>query len=223
MAGSRPTARVYIDGFNLYYGALRKTPHRWLDVLEWSRLLLPHHEVEAVVYCTARVTALPHDPHAPTRQQFYLRALESLAPRVEVLEGHFRVRDVTSARVPNVSCTCCASRGCKCCAATTATIKKPEEKGSDVNLAVRLVRDHFVYAHEASLVVSDDSDLQEAVRILEGMGRRVIVANPRKGRAPSLVARERREVRPKTLARAQFPSTVTLPDGSTTSKPGTWQ
>jgi hypothetical protein len=24
--------RVYIDGFNLYYGLLRGTPHKWLDL-----------------------------------------------------------------------------------------------------------------------------------------------------------------------------------------------
>jgi hypothetical protein len=24
---------VYVDGFNLYYGALKGTPYRWLDIL----------------------------------------------------------------------------------------------------------------------------------------------------------------------------------------------
>ena len=34
---------VYIDGFNLYYRALRRTPYRWLDVRRLAQLLLPQH------------------------------------------------------------------------------------------------------------------------------------------------------------------------------------
>lgn len=218
----RPTARVYIDGFNLYYGALRGTAHKWLDVAAWSRMLLPHYELEHVTYCTAAIQALPTDPDAATRQQHYLRALGSLAPLVEVLEGKFRIRDVRGARVPGQGCTCCADGGCPCCSADAATVKKPEEKGSDVNLAVRLVRDSFVYPTTAFLVVSNDSDLQEAVNIVQDAGRTVIVANPRSKRPPSLIAAQRREVRASTLARAQFPETLTLPDGSTVTKPAGW-
>ena len=33
--------RVYVDGFNLYYGALRGTPYKWIDLVKLSKLLLP--------------------------------------------------------------------------------------------------------------------------------------------------------------------------------------
>ena len=32
---------VYVDGFNLYYGALKGTPYRWLNLAEMCRQLLP--------------------------------------------------------------------------------------------------------------------------------------------------------------------------------------
>jgi hypothetical protein len=32
---------VYIDGFNLYYGALKRTPYKWLDLALLARTLLP--------------------------------------------------------------------------------------------------------------------------------------------------------------------------------------
>ena len=35
------TADVYIDGFNLYYGALRKTPYNWLNLRRLCEFLLP--------------------------------------------------------------------------------------------------------------------------------------------------------------------------------------
>ena len=36
---------VYIDGFNLYYGAVKGTPHRWLDLEALCRQLLPNEDI----------------------------------------------------------------------------------------------------------------------------------------------------------------------------------
>lgn len=46
---------VYIDGFNLYYGAVKGTPYRWLNLAEICRLLLPRDEVLQIKYFTALV------------------------------------------------------------------------------------------------------------------------------------------------------------------------
>ena len=79
---------VYIDGFNLYYRALRGTPHRWLDVAAMARAALPAgHIVEKIKYYTARVSGRT-DPDAPRRQHAYLRALETI-PEVEIFYGTF--------------------------------------------------------------------------------------------------------------------------------------
>ena len=80
--------RVYIDGFNLYYGALKGTSFRWLDPVKLSTSLLPSHcVVDKVRYFTARVSGVV-DPDAPRRQQVYLNALQTL-PEVEVHFGSF--------------------------------------------------------------------------------------------------------------------------------------
>jgi len=51
----RPFIRtnVYIDGFNFYYGALRKTPYRWVNVRKLCELLLPKNTVCEIKYFTA--------------------------------------------------------------------------------------------------------------------------------------------------------------------------
>ncbi len=55
-------AIVYIDGFNLYYGLLKGTPWRWLDLGAFAdRLVGKHHEVIAVRYFTARIKPTPND------------------------------------------------------------------------------------------------------------------------------------------------------------------
>ena len=77
---------VYIDGFNLYYGCLKATPYRWLNPATLCQLLLPHHQVLQIKYFTAHVSARPHDPDQPIRQQTYLRALRTV-PNLAALVG----------------------------------------------------------------------------------------------------------------------------------------
>ena len=55
-------AYVYIDGFNLYYGAAKDTPYKWLNVAELCRLLLPNDIILKIKYYTAIVDARPGDP-----------------------------------------------------------------------------------------------------------------------------------------------------------------
>ena len=48
---------VYVDGFNLYYGALRGTPWKWLDLPAlFAKVLQPRHDILKVKYFTARVS-----------------------------------------------------------------------------------------------------------------------------------------------------------------------
>ncbi len=80
--------RIYVDGFNLYYGALRGTRFKWLNLVELARQLLPAgHAVDRLNYYTARVSGVS-DPQAPARQHAYLRALRTL-PEVRLHFGSF--------------------------------------------------------------------------------------------------------------------------------------
>jgi hypothetical protein len=81
-------ANVYIDGFNLYYGCLRRTPYKWLDLGKLCETLLTDNEIHRIRYFTARIEARPDDPDAPNRQDAYLRALRSV-PNLTIHYGHF--------------------------------------------------------------------------------------------------------------------------------------
>lgn len=86
--GSHIRIHVYIDGFNLYYGSLKGTPHKWLNVVELAKQLVPATDtIETVKYFTARVSGAA-DPGSPGRQQKYIRALGTL-PEVGVFYGRF--------------------------------------------------------------------------------------------------------------------------------------
>ena len=78
---------MYIDAFNLYYGCLRRSPYRWLDLSALYRIMLPRNEIVSIKCFTARAVARASDPQQASRQQVYLRALETL-PNLAIICAH---------------------------------------------------------------------------------------------------------------------------------------
>ena len=120
---TRPQTIVYVDGFNFYYGAVKRTPYKWLNLEAMCQRLLPRDQIVKIRYFTARVNDRPDDPQLASRQDTYLRALATL-PLVEIHYGHLLTR---AARLPRVNHRPGQSR--------TVKVLRTEEKGSDVNLA----------------------------------------------------------------------------------------
>lgn len=85
---------VYIDGFNLYYGCLKGTPYKWLNLLSLCQTLLPGHQMTGIKYFSATVSARPNDPGQPIRQQTLFRALRTL-PNLQIILGSFLSHPVT--------------------------------------------------------------------------------------------------------------------------------
>jgi len=46
---------VYIDGFNLYYRALRKPEYKWVNIQALAQALLPDDDIAKIKYFTARI------------------------------------------------------------------------------------------------------------------------------------------------------------------------
>ena len=153
---------AYVDGFNLYYGSLKNTPHKWLDLCEYFRSTLPPGcTLEKIKYFTARVKPLPHDPDAPKRQDVFLRAMQAHSGRhIQILEGHFSVKNVRMAQTAPPH--------------RTVEVIKTEEKGSDVNLAVELVNDAWLDAFDCAAVMSNDADLQRSLKIVKQHRRKKV-------------------------------------------------
>jgi hypothetical protein len=125
--------------------------------------LLPKNTVSEIKYFTALVSARPSDPDQPTRQQLYLRALRTL-PGVSIHLGHFLSHQVTMPlAVPPGQ------------RQEYVQVIKTEEKGSDVNLATHLLHDAHMGRFEVAVVVSNDSDLLEPIKIVrEQLGNRSV-------------------------------------------------
>lgn len=168
----RPRAWVYVDGFNLYYGALKDTPLRWLNPLALAAHLFPAFDCVGCKYFSATLSARAGSDDQVRRQALYWRALRTV-PSLEVIEGHFKVRK-TWARVAHPP-------------PDRVEIIRAEEKGSDVNLASHLLVDVLTGATSAALVISGDSDLVTPIGMLtRRFGRTVGVINPQRLSGPNL-------------------------------------
>lgn len=205
--------RVYIDGFNLYFGALHRTRMKWLNPVEAVRCHLDaKHEIIGTKYFTAKINTRPHDPDQPLRQEAYLRALASL-PDFQIYFGHFLTKN---AKMPLAM----PEPG----QPTHVVVIKTEEKGSDVNLASQLLNDAHLRRMECAVVVSGDSDLLMPVRIVsEEMGIPVGVLNPQKN--PCVVLKRHatfyKHLKPGRLAKSQLPDEM-ADDSGTFRKPLPW-
>lgn len=209
----RLRAYVYVDGFNLYYRLLRNIRCNWLNLSTLASLVLPGYNVQKIRYYTARIQPNPHDPDQHVRQQMYLRALATL-PDVEIHFGSF----LTNVRkMPD---SVCWSHG----AYRPLEVVKTEEKGSDVNLASHLIRDGFRGDYDVAAVVSNDTDLEEPIRIVaQELGKGVALLHPSvypSGKLGAYATTVRR-IRAGALKASVFPDVLTDSVGQF-HKPKSW-
>lgn len=202
---------IYVDGFNLFYRALKRSSHKWLDLKAlFGKILHPDNHIQAIKYFTARVSG-KFDPNSPMRQQAYLRALRKHIAEIEIIYGYFLSHTIW---MPLAQ-----PQGDQ----RFARVIKTEEKGSDVNIAVHLLNDAWKDRFDCAVVVSNDSDLSEAVRIVKHELSKVVgIVIPGKGNPSKELMRYAdfvKHIRTATLAASQLPERI---PGTNIHKPSDW-
>ncbi|MCA3456217.1 MAG: NYN domain-containing protein [Methylocystis sp.] len=135
---------VYVDGFNLYHALddLAENHLKWLDLWALSETLIRADEaLTAVKYFSAYATWIPESYR---RHQRYVAALQSRG--VQFIEGRFKE----------------TFRRCKGCGVRYTA---HEEKETDVNIGAHLMADGLKDRFDRALVISADTDLNEAVTL----------------------------------------------------------
>lgn len=156
---SKKTA-VYIDGYNLYYGRLRGTSFKWLDVFQLFQSLLvqrnQNESLEQVNLFTAHALAnfASHGTDSVEAQSAYHRALKSrYDKRIELVYGkHSFDKGGTLLPVFQI--------GQRYDRTNRTRVWKLEEKKTDVNLAINMYRDACKCLYDQLILVSNDSDAE---------------------------------------------------------------
>ncbi len=185
-----------------------------MDQRKLAETLFPQDTINRVCYFTARLDARPNNPGQAQRQLIYLRALATL-PILSVYYGTFRSgvkRRPLAEPILGLP--------------THVLVRDSEEKGSDVNLATRLLVDGFNGEYEQAVVVSNDADFASAMRyVRDDLGLRVTLVNPdARNASPRELAEAATYVKrlwKSHLRRSQLPGTLTDEVGVIT-KPSGW-
>ncbi len=205
---------VYIDGFNLYYGVLKENPHhKWLDLQKYFRLLRQDDEIKKIWYFTAEVTGPPFQ-----RQKVYLDAVGTL-PLVKVVLGLYKRKTLK-----------CKVDGCKYQGKNGKQYTVPEEKKTDVNIALQMLDDAYQGACDRMILVSGDSDLVPAVKLIKERHPQIQVTvyipanHPQRGAAKELrdAADKHKTLPTELLSKSQFPETLIGASGQSICKPEAW-
>lgn len=215
VARARKKAMVYVDGFNLYFGILQGSPGlKWLDLQSFLDFLRPNEEVVSVRYFTALVDPQKHQSVSRDRQKRYLQALGSCS-RIQVVNGKYQMREVS------------------CRARCRERYEVPEEKKTDVGIAVHMISDAIDELMDRIILVSGDSDLEPAVEWIRKRypAIKVTVYIPKdrgdsKQRRNDTYSRMGVDAKPLPTAdlhRFQFPNKVDLGSGRTVERPNEWR
>ena len=176
---------AYIDGFNLFYGALKAKVNPRLDEavkrtlktekrkLRWLNLELlikqfvkgKDVDIRRINFYTAEVTPHYDGDKAPLRQQEYLKALSTLS-NVRICKGRYDMHPKTLPLYPLQN------------PVKFATVLNSEEKRSDVNFASHLIYDAFTDDFDLAVLVTNDSDLLEPIRIVRNLGKKFMILCP---------------------------------------------
>lgn len=158
---------VFIDGYNLYYGRLRSTAHKWLDIVAWCDQLLAYRSqnevLSSVHFCTAHANGsfATHGQASVEAQSAYHRALHTLHPdRLSIIYGsHVWNRQGTPMPV--------YTQGKAYDRNERVLVWKIEEKQTDVNMALAMYRECSKGLCDRIVLVSNDSDATPALQAIQ--------------------------------------------------------
>lgn len=145
-SSARLRCTVYIDGFNFYYGIFQNRPEwKWLNIQSFFEMIRSREDVVSIQYFTAIVDPKKGYSERRERQSLFLTALGTL-PKVHIVPGVFQPRT--------------ARCEAKCCEPFIV----PQEKKTDVNIAIGMMDDCIKDRTDSVVLVSGDSDQEPAIQ-----------------------------------------------------------
>ena len=198
---------VYIDGFNFYFGLKTKRWKRyyWLNMQKLAaNLLREKQELVATKYFTSRISG---PPDKVKRQSTFIEALETLDD-FQVYYGHYLINTIECQRCGNI-------------------FPKPNEKMTDVNIAVEMLTDAFQDKFDKAILISADSDLSAPIKKVRKLfpDKKVVVAFPpaRYSFMLAKIAHTSFTIGRKKIADCILPDHVIKSDGFVLKRPDRWK
>ncbi len=202
---------VYIDGFNCYFGLKENNwkCYYWLDYQKLAqklagRINAENTELITVKYFTARISS-PEGKRK--RQSDYLEALQSRVG-LEIHYGHYREN--------TFKCSGCERPNFI-----------PNEKQTDVNIAVQMMADAFQDKFDTAILIGGDSDLVPPITKIRELfpKKRVMACFPpnRSSKQILKAVNGQLHIKEADLKNNLLPDKLEKPDGYIIKRPLQWR
>jgi uncharacterized LabA/DUF88 family protein len=198
---------AYVDGFNLYFGLKSRgwCRYYWLNIQRLAQnLLKPNQRLLLTKYFTARIA---DPPDKQERQSTYIEALETLND-FQIFYGKYQLNP----------------RHCSHCGFQDEV---PNEKMTDVNVAVEILKDAYQDKFDVALLISADSDLVPPIKTVRELfpNKRVVIASP-PGRYSVDLANSASKsfvISRRSIAKSLLPEEIEKEDGYILRCPSSWK
>ncbi len=231
--------RIYVDGYNLYYGCLKGTPFKWLDLLAlFEKSILPsviekpgsrfEWELDSVAlkFFTAPILEKVATHADSIRcQELYHAALSKYQPgRVETIKGYYSLTPARAKVIDPLN----RDKWPRDCGLTE--IWKLEEKQTDVNLAMHAFKDAVLGGIDHLVFVTNDTDLAPALSMIRAYTQAVIglvIPTADHERVPNTELAKlghwvRKHITTAELKASQLPRVIGSGTRRPTAKPDSW-
>ena len=242
MAGATELAplrtRIYIDGYNLYYGCLKGTSYKWLDLLTlFERHILPSILLPGSVrsgaiellplgikFFTAKILekAAKASDSVSSQARYHTALRKVHEGRIELIEGYYSLIE-SKAKIVDAEDPDKWPRDCQ-----GILVWKLEEKQSDVNLALQAYHDAITGQVDQVVIVTNDTDIAPALQLIRAhtsVTIGLVIPTRNRERVPNtelanLAHWVRSHITDDELAASQLPRVI--PGRRPTIKPESW-
>lgn len=168
--------RVYIDGYNLYYGCLKNTNYKWLDMqVLFEQHILPsilvkkdgqpaHIDLlpQSIKFFTAKILdkAAKADDSVACQAKYHVALKKKYDGKIDIIEGYYSLIEA-KAKIVDVDDPKTWPKKCQ-----EITVWKLEEKQSDVNLALQAYHDAITGEVDHVVIVTNDTDIAPALKLI---------------------------------------------------------
>ena len=206
----------FIDGFNVYHslknkyvlkGGRRYYKYRkylWLDFCYLAQRFTRKRDTLGDVFYFSALAFWK--PDSVKRHRLFIDALASRG--IKIILGKFKEKE----------------RFCNNC---KTYFKAHEEKQTDVNIGLYLLKEALQNTYDTALILTNDTDLIPAIKVVKDSfpHKKIGVLFPidRWSSELNAVSDFSRKIKKKDLSKSQFPDNVTLPSGVVLTRAVNWK
>ena len=198
---------VYIDGFNLYFGLKEKKWKKfyWLNLKKLAKSLVKKEQI--LVYTKYFTSRIKHPPDKVKRQGTFIEALEVLS-NFKIFYGQYQSHKKECSKCENIT-------------------EISNEKMTDVNIAVEMLKDAYQNKFDTAILISADSDLSSPIITINELfpEKKVIIAFPpaRFSFMLNQIANHSITIGRRKFEQSILPENITKKDGYVLKRPITWK